>query len=176
MIIENTAWSFVLRMRLVPTLSSGSRQLQSRDLLEKFNYLVPIGNQDSRQFAPQIIIDGANRTQAYQCCLSSPCRHSRHPIPKGSPNSAPCRGQFIQKRSVRHHLRHPDHWRTADSAQSEDNRQGCGTTAVGRDASALRANAATTTRTITRRGRGLGPNGNASTRRSRAAITDSTTW
>ena len=53
---ESHTKNALLRLRLfllarfpVPTLSSGSRQLQSRNLLEKFNYLVPTGNQDSRQ-------------------------------------------------------------------------------------------------------------------------------
>jgi hypothetical protein len=54
---ESHTKNALLRLRLflltrfpVPTLSSGSRQLQSRNLLEKFNDLVPTGNQDSRQF------------------------------------------------------------------------------------------------------------------------------
>jgi len=58
-----------MAMVLVPTLSSGSRQLQSRNLLEKFNYLVPTGNQDSRQFAPCDNLGLAGTNCDFSLCL-----------------------------------------------------------------------------------------------------------
>ena len=102
--------------KVVPTLSSGSRQLQSRNLLEKFNNLVPTGNQDSLQ-CPQSVSNSNSAACARLLRLQScPVPLSKHspimgisfcltlaPFPTRSPPNhaecvVACRGEIQMRR------------------------------------------------------------------------------